>query len=353
MVKVSFIVPVYKVEKYLPKCVDSILGQTLGDFELILVDDGSPDKCPALCDAYAQKDSRVKVIHKKNAGVDEARNSGIEAAQGEWAYFVDSDDWLEKDAAERLYNEAVSTGADCVMTDCIRVFDNGQTQRMYQFSETFFTDKPEEISAIQKFILCHKYSPHYSPLAIAGYAAPWGKFVRLSILKENHVRFNPYSKGVFDDGVYSLHLLEHVKKFYYKRDVKHTYNYRIIGTSLTQGFKENAIDILKRGCELVDAFIKEYHKDEEFVQAEYCRRVGFFAAYLTKYFYSPKNPKSNAEVRAEIKRVLSEYPFKDAFANAKLSNLDRKHQFVLLCVRSGFIPGLKLYAAAKQRLKKV
>lgn len=351
MPKISFIVPVYNVEKYLKKCVDSILGQTFKDFELILVDDGSPDNCPAMCDDYAQKDNRVKVIHKKNAGVDEARNSGIDAAIGEWAYFVDSDDWLELDAAERLYNEAVETGADCVMTDCMRVFENGGTERMYQFSETFFTNKKEVIANIQKFVLCHKYSPHYSPKCDSGFAAPWGKFIRLSIIKDNNIRFDPYSKGLFDDGVYSLYILDHVKKFYYKRDDRHTYNYRVLGNSITQGYKKDAIDIFTRGCKLVDKFIKQTNKDPEFQQAEYCRRVAYFASYLTKYFYSPQNPKSNKEISAEIKKVLSEYPFKKAFAKAKMRNLQAKHAYVLLCGKIGFIPGLKLYSKLKQRFK--
>lgn len=91
---VSVIVPVYKVEKYLERCVNSILNQTYKNFELILVDDGSPDKCPEMCDEYAKKDLRVKVIHKENGGVSDARNVGMDEAKGEYITFVDSDDWI-------------------------------------------------------------------------------------------------------------------------------------------------------------------------------------------------------------------------------------------------------------------
>ncbi len=109
---ISIIVPVYKVEKYLPACIDSILAQTFRDFELILVDDGSPDGCPALCDAAAERDERVRVIHQKNGGLSAARNAGLDIARGEWIGFVDSDDLIEVDMYEALYCVAQEHHAD-------------------------------------------------------------------------------------------------------------------------------------------------------------------------------------------------------------------------------------------------
>ena len=103
--KISVIVPVYKAEKYLHRCVDSILSQTFTDFELILVNDGSPDNCGAICDEYAQKDNRVRVFHKENGGVSSARNLGLDNAKGEWITFVDSDDWLKPGCLEQLTNK--------------------------------------------------------------------------------------------------------------------------------------------------------------------------------------------------------------------------------------------------------
>lgn len=107
MPKISVIVPIYNVEKYLNRCVDSILKQTFTDFECILVDDGSPDKCPKICDEYAKKDMRIRVIHKENGGLSDARNAGIDAAQGEYLGFVDSDDWIHPQMYEILYNSIV------------------------------------------------------------------------------------------------------------------------------------------------------------------------------------------------------------------------------------------------------
>lgn len=112
---ISIIVPVYNVEPYLRKCVDSILNQTYRNLEVILVDDGSPDGCPAICDEYAAKDDRIKVIHKANGGLSDARNAGMAVARGEYLAFVDSDDMLPPDAMEILLNTAISEQADMVI----------------------------------------------------------------------------------------------------------------------------------------------------------------------------------------------------------------------------------------------
>lgn len=103
---ISVIVPVYKSEKYLDRCVQSILNQTYQDFELILVDDGSPDNSPLLCDKWAENDSRVYVIHKENGGASSARNAGLKIAKGNWIAFADSDDWLDRTALKTLYDLA-------------------------------------------------------------------------------------------------------------------------------------------------------------------------------------------------------------------------------------------------------
>ena len=121
----SIIVPVYDVERYLPKCIDSILAQTFTDFELILVEDGSPDNCPALCDAAAAKDARIRVIHQKNGGLSAARNAGLDVARGEWIGFVDSDDYIAPEMYEALYKAVQSTGADLALCDYAEVDEAG------------------------------------------------------------------------------------------------------------------------------------------------------------------------------------------------------------------------------------
>lgn len=123
---ISVIVPIYRVEKYLPACIDSILNQTFTDFELILVDDGSPDRCPEICDETAKRDARVRVIHQANQGLSAARNAGIEAARGAWLSFVDSDDYIAPQFYEKLYQTAQRTDADCVMCSVQNVDESGK-----------------------------------------------------------------------------------------------------------------------------------------------------------------------------------------------------------------------------------
>ena len=137
---ISIIIPVYNVEKYLRKCVDSVLAQTYTNLEVILVDDGSPDNCPGICDEYAVKDSRVKVIHQKNAGVSAARNAGLDAVTGGYIGFVDSDDWIEPDMYETMYNALTENGSDiaCIRmsvereTDKKKVIGKPETPKVYE-----------------------------------------------------------------------------------------------------------------------------------------------------------------------------------------------------------------------------
>ena len=130
--KISIIVPVYKVEKYLAECLESILSQTFTEFECILVNDNSPDKSPDICNEYAKKDKRIKVIHKKeNEGLPQARKTGISEATGEYIMFIDSDDWVEPKMAERLYSLAKSENYDIVYCDAEEYFDPQENGKPY------------------------------------------------------------------------------------------------------------------------------------------------------------------------------------------------------------------------------
>ena len=139
MPELSIIVPVYKVEKYLPRCIDSILAQTFGDFELILIDDGSPDGCGRICDEYARKDKRIVVIHQKNMGVSAARNAGLDIARGRYIGFVDSDDWIEPQMYEVMMDAIRENGADMAVCGVRYADEDGKFTRADMLSEGVYS----------------------------------------------------------------------------------------------------------------------------------------------------------------------------------------------------------------------
>lgn len=121
---ISIIVPIYNVDKYIVRCVESLLNQTYSNLEIILVDDGSPDNCPQLCDEYAKKDNRIKVIHKKNGGLSDARNAGMKVATGEYISFIDSDDYIALDFFETLYNTMITENSDVVECSVVKFYED-------------------------------------------------------------------------------------------------------------------------------------------------------------------------------------------------------------------------------------
>ncbi len=133
---ISVIVPIYKVEAYLRRCVDSILAQTFTDFELFLVDDGSPDRCGDICEEYAKIDSRIRVIHKENGGLSDARNAALDVATGEYITFIDSDDWVAPNHLESMLTALQKHDADMAICNFPKVYEDGHEEPMYCPSNT-------------------------------------------------------------------------------------------------------------------------------------------------------------------------------------------------------------------------
>lgn len=176
---ISIIVPVYKVEKYLRRCVQSIICQTYSNIEIILVDDGSPDRCGEICDEYASKDERIKVIHQKNKGVSAARNAGLDVAKGEYIAFVDSDDYVEKEYIDVLYNNIFDS--DVVIAGYERLTENGS------IISKNTTDKVKNIQIPDGFSM------------LLGNGVVWGKLMRKNII--GNIRFDT-SYCVGEDGLF-------------------------------------------------------------------------------------------------------------------------------------------------------
>lgn len=174
---VSIIVPVYKAEKYLHKCVESLLSQTFADFEVLLIDDGSPDESGRICDEYAEKDSRVKVFHKENGGVSSARNLGLDMAAGERVMFVDADDWLDNDALQFCLERAGD--AEFVRYGMRVVYSQSHSAVDKSINESWNYDEYFSNVVARKTTL-----------------SVWGGLYKRSLFETNNIRFNPkYALG--------------------------------------------------------------------------------------------------------------------------------------------------------------
>lgn len=185
----SIVIPIYKVEKYLKECVDSVLNQTFKDVEIILVDDGSPDECPVICDNYKNKDSRIRVIHKENGGLSSARNAGLKIASGEYTIFLDSDDfYIHNDFLEKVYAKLIEKNVDILCFRRTKYYDEIKT-----FSEEFTLYDKEIEGTLQYGDLIYELS-----LRDALEASAPLKAIKTKVLKDNNLYFK---EGIFSEDV--------------------------------------------------------------------------------------------------------------------------------------------------------
>ena len=225
--KISVIVPVYKAEAYLHRCVDSILAQTFQDFEVLLIDDGSPDRSGEICDEYARKDRRVRVFHKENGGVSSARQCGLDNAQGEYTIHADPDDWVEPDMLEELYRKAKEENADMVICDYYTE-EKGETR--------YITQMPSALD--HETVL---YELFFQKL----YGSCWNKFVKRVCYKEYGIKF-PLELSIYEDLYVNVCLIArgikitYLHKAFYHYDLSINFN-SLIHRSLESLFNQDKI----------------------------------------------------------------------------------------------------------------
>lgn len=240
--KISVIVPVYNVEKYLAKCLDSILMQSYRDIEVILVDDGSPDKCPQICDAYADSDSRVKVIHKKNGGLSDARNAGLKVAVGEYVAFVDSDDWVHEAYIKELVLAAKSIDADVAVCDY-------QSVNEFEVIEVKLNRaKPREFDSISAV------KDIFSADTVL-WVMTWNKLYRRSLFTEHKIEF-PTGK-IHEDNFTTYKLLYFANKIAYIGKPLYYYLKRE-GSIMSDKFNKRRLDVLE-ALDKTEKFIDLYN----------------------------------------------------------------------------------------------
>lgn len=241
--KVSVIVPIYKVENYLNRCVDSILNQTYKNIEVILVDDGSPDKCGEISDSYAINDSRVKSLHKENGGLSDARNYGMRYLTGEYVVFVDSDDWIKEEMIETLVGLAMDLKADIVQSGFYYVYETYLLYDDRYYSEDMLPIQLNKNELMREIVINER---------VKNFA--WGKLYKTNLIKDLY-----FEKGVLFEDVFWAHkVMDRVDKYVICH--KPMYYYLQRNDSIVSTYTVKNLDIIK-GLKERHKFIEENYKE--------------------------------------------------------------------------------------------
>ncbi|MBR6533529.1 MAG: glycosyltransferase family 2 protein [Clostridia bacterium] len=301
---ISIIVPIYKVESYLQKCVDSIINQTYENLEIILVNDGSPDNCGAICDEYAKSDNRIKVIHKENGGLSDARNAGLKIATGEWISFVDSDDWLETDAIEQMLNLGIDKDADLIIGGTRKINDNDN-------------------SIIWVDAIVKDYEIMNKEQAICDFfvngCASWARLYKKDIHKNI---FFPVGE-INEDEAIVLKLLEKCSKIV--KTSKIVYNYRLRPESITTTSFHPKKLIWYYHCKANLSFIEKNHPTIiDYAERRYFSSILFFLIMISRekdqYQYSDILFELLVELKTNFKKILK---------NKHLTKKDKLFAFII------------------------
>ena len=319
--KVSVIIPVYKVEKYLRKCLDSVVGQTYSNLEIILIDDGSPDNCGAICEEYAARDPRVVVIHKENGGLSAARNDGIQRATGEWTAFVDSDDWCELDYYEQMLKtaEIVNTDVCCASGYILETEKN--TKHVIQFSEPFSYSDADSLRQCMIGAISGGAAVNYGP--------PWDKLYRTAFLKENGLEFDTTCKASED-------VWFNFQVFHKARSVTGCiavgYHYRFAPMSITRGYNPRKASECYDTLTKVHHYVDEHHLPNDVHQAADGLALSFIVTSMNCCYCHPANPKAEREIASDINYMKTWPYFHEAIWSKNYSYLSRRQvalQFAL------------------------
>lgn len=258
---ISIILPVYKVEKYLNKCIDSILNQSFKDFELIIIDDGSPDKCGEICESYSKFDERIKVIHKKNEGLSSARNLGIDRASGEYLAFIDSDDYINERMFEILYIYAKKTDADITLCNFRKVFEEYGYKQIKKLDVEINTY--DNIGALKQ--LYNKSSVEFT--------VAWNKLYKRGLFSDLR-----YDVGKVHEDEFIIH-----KLLFKSKKIVHIplelYYYVQRENSIVKVFNYKRFDIITAHSNRVDFF-----KDKKLKELKYQSEVIYIAIFFETYY---------------------------------------------------------------------
>jgi glycosyltransferase involved in cell wall biosynthesis len=318
----SVIVPVYNVEDYLHKCIDSIINQTFSDIEIILVNDGSSDTSPQICDDYKKKDVRIKVIHQQNAGVSVARNKGIEAATGNYVTFVDSDDWLEPTMYESMCAIAqLEQPSDVVMCDFVNIKTNSKEEISANIRKGFYS-KQQIIDELYPTLLVTEDVGRLPIVSV------WSCLLKRSFLIDNDIRFDAalmYS----EDYLFMADVMINANSFYYLKG-NYSYNYRQYEESRSKKFQsvwwENLLRLNKELEKLLGDY-KDYNFTKQ-IKLQLLHSVLFILNSIYK-----NDTMTIIKKQKEIAFILKQQDLIDAFYNLNLEKQPKTLKLMLYFIK--------------------
>lgn len=319
-IKVSIVVPVYKTEQYLKQCVDSLIAQTYENIEIILVDDGSPDKCPELCDEYATTDSRIKAIHKSNAGLSSSRKTGILASTGTYITIVDSDDWVEPNMVEECISMAIKSESDCVMFPYIKEYSR-KSISCAQFDSDAIFDLTESEETIHSRIVGMKPIQLVNPTNLDRFSTVWGKLYRRSFAEKGRI-VSERVVGTSEDTIFNLYALEGAKISYIN---KCFYHYRKTNAqSITARYKSDLAEKWDVMYDIMREYIDQSERKDEYMPL-FLNRVacGMIGLGLNEIGSADNVWKKSVRLKA----ILSKPLYLEAFSKLDTSCCDAKWKF--------------------------
>ena len=345
--KVTVVVPVYNVEKYLEECVRSLSAQTYRDIEILLVDDGSTDTSGALCDALAAEDARIRVIHKENGGAAGARNLGISEASGEYILFLDSDDWLDTDAIEVLVGIADEQKTDVLRFSYVREFLGKQLPKINTFlEERLYTG--EECKAVCRRLLglCGEELVH--PESLNFLASCGFNLYRTALLREIGVRFVSIKEyGAFVDGLFNLSVFLRMDRFAFID--RPFYHYRKTNAdAATANYRKNYVP---RQLLLFDTLRKTVEREGawEYFKEAHSNRIALSTMEIA--FNAMRNKDGFLSRYREIRGVLRHKTFKAAYRGFSLKHLGLKWKLYYFFAKHGMTLPLYLMTSVALKLK--
>lgn len=290
---ISVIIPVYKVEAYLGRCVDSVLAQTYENLEILLVDDGSPDGCPAICDGYARQDARVRVIHQENKGLSGARNAGMDVAKGAYFVFVDSDDYVTPDFVERLYDAVVRTGSQIGICRWQYVHGTELLEEWQPLEGNMTETEPDKLHVYDRQgLMANLYIPDG-----AYYVVAWNKLYKRELW--DGIR---YPLGRIHEDEATTHKIFHRAERGVFVDVP-MYGYFVAPASITRGFNPKRLDWITGVYERL-AFLEEQGYEELMPRALQAFADGMIDIYFGLVDYQAENKTDQKRIRGLVRQGL-------------------------------------------------